>query len=53
MMMGLLAAAIFLGAIWICICFNAWDRGLTIREWLKICDASSREEGRYLKQKFL
>ncbi len=50
---ALSAAVIVMGAIWIIICFTAWDQGLKVGEWLKICDAKDREEGRRLKEKYL
>jgi hypothetical protein len=51
--MALSGALAFMGALWICICFAAWDHGLTVKEWLEICDQHSKREGQILKKEYL
>jgi len=49
---ALVAPVIVIGAIFLVIWSIAHEQGLTLKEWLDICDAHSKEEGAYLKKRY-
>lgn len=53
MVMALFAGLVFVGAIFIVVWFNAIEMGLSLSEWLSICDKADVECGEYLRQRYL
>ena len=53
MLEGLLGVALIIGAIFLCIWSTANDMGMSISQWLEVCDNHSKEEGKLLKDRYL
>ena len=52
--MGFLLALVAVGgAIFFGILNEAWSQGLTLKEWLQICDEHEKRKGEELKRKYL